>query len=386
MKKIIASVLACAMLATSVSSSVTPVQKADAAAASSADYARALQQSLYFYECQQANELPEWNRVEWKGDCTMDDFIKKGWYDAGDHVKFNLPMAYSASMLAWGLYMYGDGVEKIGQYEIYQNNLEYVLDYLADCDLGDEAVIQVGNGTEDHTWWGPVELLEYAMTEGSYYKRPYYTGTGSAVCGEMAAALAAGAVALKGKTDKTDNYIKHAENLFKIADTAKSDTDYNDSNASGFYRSSHFYDELFYAANWLYMATGDKSYLDKAKSYIPNLGTELGQGDTLKYSWSHCWDDVQQGGMLLYAINTGDATYINQAERHISYWTDEVKELPGGLRWLTTWGCLRYATTGGFLAAVACDTILKDSPNAAKYKEFYEEQINYCLGDNPDNL
>ena len=385
MKRIVSSVLAFSMVASAASAAApVSVNTADAAAASSVgNYAGALQQSLYFYECQQANELPEWNRVEWKGNCTMDDEIKGGWYDAGDHVKFNLPMAYSASMLAWGLYQYGDGVEKIGQYEIYQNNLEYVLDYLADCDLGDEAVFQVGNGTEDHTWWGPVELYEYALKEGSYYKRPYYTGTGSAVCGEMAAALAAGAAALKGKTDKTAGYIKHAESLFKIADTAKSDADYNDSDASGFYRSSHFYDELFYAANWLYIATGNKDYLDKAKSYIPNLGKELGTSE-LKYSWSQCWDDVQQGGMLLYAINTGDETYIKQVQKHIDYWTNDVKKLPGGLRWLTTWGCLRYAATGGFMAAVASDTVLKDSPNKDAYKKFYEEQINYILGDNPD--
>ena len=199
----------------------------------------------------------------------------------------------------------------------------------------------------------------------------------------MAAALAAGAAALKGKTSKTDGYIKHAESLFKIADTAKSDADYNDSDASGFYRSSHFYDELFYAANWLYIATGNKDYLDKAKSYIPNLGKELGTSE-LKYSWCQCWDDVQQGGMLLYAINTGDETYIKQVQKHIDYWTNDVKKLPGGLRWLTTWGCLRYAATGGFMAAVASDTVLKDSPNKDAYKKFYEEQINYILGDNPD--
>ncbi len=384
MKKMVASILASAVLITTMTSTLPVSTTTEAVSSSSGNYAEALQQSLYFYECQQANELPEWNRVEWKGNSTMDDFIKGGWYDAGDHVKFNLPMAYSAAMLAWGLYMYGDGVEKVGQYEIYKNNLEYTLDYLADCDQGDEVVFQVGNGTEDHTWWGPVELLEYAMTEGSYYKRPYYTGTGSAVCGEMAAALAAGAVALKGKTDKTENYIKHAENIFKIADTAKSDTDYNNSDASGFYRSSHFYDELFWAANWLYIATGDSAYLDKATSYIPNLGKELGTSE-LKYSWTQCWDDVQQGGMLLYAINTQNQTYIDQVEKHVSYWTNDVKKLPGGLRWVDSWGCLRYATTAGFVASVACDTVLKDSKNVDSYKKFYKEQIDYCLGDNPDN-
>jgi len=34
----------------------------------------------------------------------MNDEVLGGWYDAGDHVKFNLPMAYSAQCLA-GLFM-----------------------------------------------------------------------------------------------------------------------------------------------------------------------------------------------------------------------------------------------------------------------------------------
>ena len=101
------------------------------------NYADALEKSLYFYECQQAGELPDWNIVEWRGNATVDDEITGGWYDAGDHVKFNLPMAYSASMLAWGLYEYGDGVKDVGLWDMYQNNLEYALDYFVRCDLGD---------------------------------------------------------------------------------------------------------------------------------------------------------------------------------------------------------------------------------------------------------
>ncbi|MGN0605450.1 MAG: glycoside hydrolase family 9 protein [Oscillospiraceae bacterium] len=382
-RKIISSAIAAAM--TFGISAALP-QNITAEAASDINYAEALQKSLYFYECQQAGNLPEWNRVEWRADSNTDDFIDGGWYDAGDHVKFNLPMAYSASMLAWGLYEYGDGVEKVGQYEIYQNNLEFVLDYLAACDLGDEIVFQVGNGTEDHTWWGPVELYAYGMGESSPYTRPYYSASSgcSAVFGEMAAALAAGAAALEGKSDKTDNYIEHAKHIFEIASTSPSDEEYNNSDASGFYRSSHFYDELFYAANWLYIATGEKEYLDKAASYIPQLGKELGS-DELKYSWGHCWDDVQQGGMLLYARSTGDSKYIERVKKHLDYWNTSVEQLDGGLRWLTTWGCLRYAETAAFLAAVASDTLLTGS-DASKYKDFYETQINFALGDNPDNF
>lgn len=384
-KKITSGVITAAMLVTAVSGGIT----LNTDAAFEANYAEALQKSLYFYECQQAGPLPEWNRVEWKADSTMTDEVLGGWYDAGDHVKFNLPMAYSASMLAWGLYQYPDGVEKCGEMTNYVNNLEFVLDYLAECDRGDEVVYQVGNGTIDHTWWGPVELIQYGMQDsGTSYdsaRAILVSSDGcSAVFGEMAAALAAGSCALKDRTDqsKIDDYIAHAENIFKLADSSKSNDVYNDSNASGFYRSSHFYDELFYAANWLYIATGEQSYLDKAKSYIPNLDKELGS-DELKYTWCQCWDDVMQGGMLLYAINTNDDFYINRVEKHVNYWTNTIKKVDGALGYCDTWGCARYAETAGFIAAVACDTVLADKNNS-DYVKFYETQMNYVLGDNAD--
>lgn len=384
-KRITGAATAAAMLLAGVGNFAVPVT-----AAENPDYASALQMSLYFYECQQAGHLPDWNRVEWRRDATTIDEVDGGWYDAGDHVKFNLPMSYSAAMLAWGLYQYPEGVEQSGELDNYVNNLEYVMDYLAACDKGDSVVYQVGNGTIDHTWWGPVELYQYGMEDaGTSYEAARETlGSSegcSAVFGDMAAALAAGYCALDGRIDesKREDYLAHAENIFSIASASPSDTVYNDSDASGFYRSSHFYDELFYAANWLYIATGDKAYLDKATGYISHLDKELGS-DELKYSWGHCWDDAMQGGMLLYAINTGDPTYIARVKKHMDYWTDSVAKLDGGLRWLTTWGCLRYAETASFIVGVACDTLFADE-NTDKYREFCEEQVNYALGVNPDD-
>ena len=377
MKKLI-SFLSASAIAISLAASSAPAVNAEPYI----NYAEALQKSIYFYECQQAGPLPDWNRVEWRADSTMDDFIKGGWYDAGDHVKFNLPMSYSAAMLAWGLYQYPDGIERCGEMENYVNNLSFALDYLAACDLGDKVVFQVGNGQKDHTWWGPVELYDYGMNEnGGYEGRPYYAGTKcSAAFGGMAAALAAGSCALKGHSNKTDYYLEHAENIFKIADEAKSDDEYQDSDASGFYRSSHFYDELFWAANWLYKATGDKAYLDKASSYIPHLDKELGS-DELKYSWSMCWDDTMQGGMLLYAQNTGDSTYIARLKKNLDFLNSGANKLDGWLVYIDTWGCLRYAAASGFIAAVACDTL--DLGNESAYEDFYKTQADYCLGDNP---
>ena len=358
------------------------------AASGNPDYAGALQKSLYFYECQQAGPLPEWNRVEWRADSTMIDEIKGGWYDAGDHVKFNLPMAYTTSVLAWGLYQYPEGIENSGEMQSYVNNLEFVLDYFVDCDLGDEIVFQVGNGTIDHTWWGPVELYQYGMEDaGTSYEEAreiYKASSGcSAVFGGMSAALASGYCALKGRVDdsKLAEYLEHAEHIFEVAATSPSDEVYALSNAPNFYRSSHFYDELFYAANWLYIATGDKAYLDKAASYIPNLDKELGQ-DVLKYTWCMCWDDVMQGAMLLYAINTKDATYINHVKKHVDYLTYDVERVDGKLAYIHNWGCARYAQTAAFITAVASDTVLADT-DTSDYEKFYETQINYVLGDNP---
>lgn len=382
-KKITSTILSAAMLAGSAAAYTAPSVNA---VGFEANYAEALQKSLYFYECQQAGPLPEWNRVEWRADSTMIDEIKGGWYDAGDHVKFNLPMAYSASMLAWGLYQYPEGLEKCGEMKNYVNNLEFVLDYLAACDLGDEVVFQVGNGTIDHTWWGPVELYEYGMGDaGTSYEEAreiLKSSKGcSAVFGGMAAALAAGYNALDGRIDdsKRKAYLEHAENIFKLADASQSDDVYNNSNASGFYRSSHFYDELFYAANWLYIATGNEAYLEKAEGYIPNLGKELGS-DELKYSWEQCWDDTMQGGMLLYAINTGE--YVDRVEKHVKNDVYNIPKVDGKLAYFDSWGCARYAETAAFIVSVACDTVLADK-DTSDYKAFAKTQVDYVLGDNP---
>lgn len=346
------------------------------------NYAEVLQKSLYFYEVQQSGELPEWNEVEWRGDSTTHDYITGGWFDAGDHVKFNLPMSYSATMLAWGLYAYGDGVDEAGLGEMYRNNLNFVLDYLARCDLGDEVVYQIGEGGADHKWWGSAELIELEM------ERPYYTCKASCVTGSMAAALASGALALGEDDENYDYYIEHAKNLFEIADTYRSDDDYTQ--AAGFYDSwSGFWDQLFWAANWLYMATGEQEYLDKATSYIPNLN-KMNQSTELSYTWGQCWDDVMQGGMLLYAMNTSDSTYIQRVNKHLDTWangTDDKQTTSGGLAWMSQWGSLRYATTAGFLASIWSDYIAESDPtNSARYEEFAEKQINYCLGDNPNNF
>lgn len=56
-----------------------------------------------------------------------------GWYDAGDHVKFNFPMAWSATTLAWGVHEYWDAWQKAGELNHALDNIKWVTDYLIKC-------------------------------------------------------------------------------------------------------------------------------------------------------------------------------------------------------------------------------------------------------------
>jgi hypothetical protein len=73
------------------------------------DYAQVLGLSFKFYEAQRSGDLPSTNRISWRADAGLDHKaadgrdVTGGWYDAGDNVKFNLPMAWSAGVIAWSL-------------------------------------------------------------------------------------------------------------------------------------------------------------------------------------------------------------------------------------------------------------------------------------------
>ncbi len=72
------------------------------------NFAEVLQKSLTFYDAQRSGRLPDDFRVRWRADSGLTDGsdvgrdLTGGFYDAGDHVKFGLPMAFSLTMLAWG--------------------------------------------------------------------------------------------------------------------------------------------------------------------------------------------------------------------------------------------------------------------------------------------
>ena len=345
------------------------------------NYGEALQKSILFYELQRSGKLPKNTRCNWRGDSALTDGadnnldLTGGWYDAGDNVKFNLPMAYSAAVLGWSVIEDRKAYEESGQLEYMLGDIKWVTDYLIKCHPEDEVFYyQVGDGNADHSWWGPCEVM--TMNRPSY--KVTKDNPGSAVVGEAAAALAIASIVFKD-TDK--DYSKlcldHAKSLYAFADSTRSDSGYTAAN--GFYNSwSGFYDELSWAGCWLYIATDDSKYLDNAKSCFTKAGHD--------FDWALCWDDVHIGAALMLAKITGEKTYKDEVQKHLDFWscgTSDGKKItysPKGLAWLDQWGSLRYATTTAFVATVYSrwDGCPKDKVSV--YWDFAVSQANYALG------
>lgn len=351
------------------------------------NYGEALQKSFLFYEAQRSGPLPSDNRIAWRGDSTLQDGqdvgrdLTGGYFDAGDHVKFGLPLAASMTMLGWGVDEYRGAYQQSGQLDealaAVKQGTDYILKaHVTGSDGKTQAFYgQVGNGGTDHAYWGPPETLP---TDRPSYKVDRQN-PGSEVTGESAAALAAASIIFR-PTNKAyaDELITNAEQLFEFADTYRGK--YSDSipDAANFYNSfSGFNDELVWAATWLYKATGKQTYLDKAESLYEGVNS----------SGSHDWDNKSAGAAVLLAQETGKDRYKNDVEALLDYWSDDsgagINYTDGGLAWHQQWGSTRHSANVSFLASVYGDTV---NDKCGRYSEFAKGQIDYLLGDNPNNF
>ena len=96
-----------------------------------------------------AGEL-ENNKISWRGNSGRNDGkeaavdLSKGMYDAGDHMKFGFPMAYTATVLSWAILEYGDQMNAINQLKPAQDSLKWITDYLINAHPRDNVLfIQV---------------------------------------------------------------------------------------------------------------------------------------------------------------------------------------------------------------------------------------------------
>ncbi|KAI7994629.1 Endoglucanase 4 [Camellia lanceoleosa] len=83
----------------------------------SQDYNDALGKSILFFEGQRSGKLPPDQRLKWRADSGLSDGSSSyvdlvgGYYDAGDNVKFGLPMAFTTTLLAWSVIEFGSSMQ-----------------------------------------------------------------------------------------------------------------------------------------------------------------------------------------------------------------------------------------------------------------------------------
>jgi endoglucanase len=75
--------------------------------------------SYFFYEVNRAGRLPPSTRAPWRADSlkrseggSLDGEFEGGYFDAGDHVIFQLPQAYAIARLAWTVHAFPDALHK----------------------------------------------------------------------------------------------------------------------------------------------------------------------------------------------------------------------------------------------------------------------------------
>ncbi|KAG8379042.1 hypothetical protein BUALT_Bualt07G0047000 [Buddleja alternifolia] len=372
------------------------------------DYGDALDKTLLFFEAQRSGKLPMNQRVKWRGDSGLHDGYAQGvnlvggYYDAGDHVKFGLPMAYSMTMLSWAAIDFRTELVSLNQMGQTLRAIKWGTDYFIKAHPKPYVLWgQVGDGTSDHYCW---ERAEDMTTSRTAYKLDP-ENPGSDLAGETAAALAAASIAFKPYDSSYSNLLLvHAKQIFSFANRFRGYYDESIESAKQFYTSSGYSDELLWAATWLYRATKDEYFL---KFVVDNCVSLGGTGWAVKeFSWDNKYAGVQilLSKVLLDGAGGAYTSTLKQYQAKANYFACaclqkndgyNVRKTPGGLLYVREWNNLQYPASAAFLLAVYSDYLAKAKsvvkcPNAQLHPQelldFAKSQADYILGKNPESI
>lgn len=342
-----------------------------------ADYQQALKYSILFYDANKCGRHVDVDNVfDWRGPCHIDDGkdlnldFTGGFHDGGDHLKVGINQGYTASILGWSLYTYRDIFDSTGNTKKLLSTLKYFTDYFLKCHTNKSTFYYgIGDVIEDHNYWGP--------PENQSLDRPTHlvadiNHPASDVCGETSAALS---IMYLNYRDTENSYalkcLSAAKELYQMG---KENRGYAQVQSS--YDSGSFYDDLSWAALWLYKAENDKEYLNDAQEFVVKKSKY--NNNPLMNNWTLCWDDVSLACLTeLYTI-TKNPKYSDALNYNLNYWKNDLKKTRGGLKYLNKNGVLRYAANASLIAMKWYEIT-----NDKSLKVFAKSQIDYILGANP---
>ncbi|KAJ8433968.1 hypothetical protein Cgig2_033766 [Carnegiea gigantea] len=367
--------------------------------------------SLLYFEAQRSGRLPYNQRVLWRDHSALTDGLEQGvdlvggYYDAGDHVKFGLPMAFTVTMLSWGVLEYGDAIQNVGEFQHAVESIKWGTDYFIKAHTSPHVLwAEVGDGDTDHYCW---QRPEDMTTSRQVYKIDE-ENPGSDLAGETAAAMAAASIVFRKINPHYSHLLlHHAQQLFEFGDRYRGKYDENLGQVvKSYYASvSGYKDELLWAALWLYKATDNPVYLNYA---IDNAKTFGGIGWAItEFSW-----DVKFAGVQILATqllhNEKRKQHVEILEKYrakAEYYLcsclnknnngSNVQRTPGGLLYVRQWNNMQYVSSAAFLLTIYSDFLrskndLLSCPEGLvrpdEILRFAKSQIDYILGSNPKKM
>ncbi|XP_047975849.1 endoglucanase 10-like [Salvia hispanica] len=369
-------------------------------------YADALKVATQFLDIQKSGKLED-NRITWRGDSALDDGseakldLSKGMYDAGDHMKFGFPMAFTATVLSWSILEYGDQMKAVDQLEPVQGSLKWITDFLINAHPTDNVLyIQVGSPKMDHSCWERPE----DMNEARPLTQVNTSAPGTDVAAETAAALASASLVFRSSDSAySATLLKHAKQLFTFADKYRGSYSASIPEVQTFYNSTGFGDELLWAASWLFHATRDRSYME----YLTGKNGEdfADWGGPTWFSWDNKLAGVQVLLSRVSFFGSKDVSNSNVLNKYRESAeavmcgllpkspTATTSRTHSGLVWISQWNALQHPVASAFLAVIYSDYMLssrtaKLSCNGRDFRpsdlrKFAISQADFVLGNNP---
>lgn len=336
------------------------------------NYAKLLQESLYFYDANMCGELEGKCEVKWRKNCHTSDKnvsttidgvtynvdVSGGFHDAGDHVKFGLPQGYAATMLEMSYYQFPEAYTKNGLKSHLQTIMDYFCDYFKRCTVYDKSgkvvgfCYQVGEGGPDHGYWGPPE----SQTQDTRGKA-YFATSSNPATDEVSVAIAALAMNYINFGNEKD--LQTAKDLFTFVKN-NNNKECETKGSGGYYNSDSWKDDYGLAAAALYVATKEPSYQSEyaSQGYV-NSG------------WVLDWSNT--GALACMLMNdTSKLSGVVNAGKNCS-------TIDNLFSCLLDWGSCRYNATSEFVGLV-----YDKMSNTKTYDSWAVSQMNYMIGDNPN--
>lgn len=383
------------------------------------DYRTALTKSVQFFDANKSGPDAGVNNIfHWRGAAHVNDGadvgldLTGGYFDAGDHIKFGLPGAYSAGLMGWAYYENRDAFITSDSQNKMEQQLRYFGDYLLKLHPTSttfvwqvaEGADDFGTGSNSHGYMGspendptarPTMIFDLnasignpGMTNPINYKSESILLHNNAAVSDVASQSAAAlALMYLNFNDSDRSYandcLTTARSMYNLAKAKLGNYPLNASyGVDKYYGSNSFYDDLAWAAVWLYEATGEQSYLNDAENYISQTSFEENQ-------WTMDWANSHLGAVLKLAQITDKRVYKDAMEFNLNWWVNgdlsasggKSSPTNGGLHYLNDWASLRYVSSAVNLA-LQYYKINQDD----RYLDFAKSQVDYILGNNPRNM